>query len=121
MPGLFFGIGGGSFVMTLLDSRTLSGRGPGDEFRLEGWAGGGGCCWLPIFSKCDRREETGFCARHQSSVAGEQVGGGRMLRTHNRGAIGAPIILGSCHGWLKWEGDVEKVEWHKLMVGVGWE
>lgn len=39
-PG-FFGIGGGgSFAIRfVLESRGLSGSGPGEAFRLEGWAG----------------------------------------------------------------------------------
>lgn len=72
-PG-FFGIGGGSFAVMVavagalvFDSRGLSGRGLGEAFRLEGWAGWAGCACcaggrsLPMFSKCDKREETGFC------------------------------------------------------------
>lgn len=64
-PG-FFGIGGGcSFATTaVVGSRVFSGGGPGEAFRLGGWAGWavGAAGWsLPIFSKCDRREDTGFC------------------------------------------------------------
>lgn len=62
----FFGIGGGGSFATrfVIESRGLSGGGPGEAFRLDGWAGWDGWAggWsLPIFSKCDRREETGFC------------------------------------------------------------
>lgn len=64
-PG-FFGIGGGgSFAIGFVfDSRGFSGGGPGEAFRLDGWAGWGvwAVGWsLPIFSNCDRREETGLC------------------------------------------------------------
>lgn len=71
-PG-FFGIGGGgSFVIAVgFESRGFSGGGPGEAFRLEGWvdcAGwdDGADGWsLPMFSKCDKREDTGFCGRCQ--------------------------------------------------------
>lgn len=68
-PGLALGIGGGSFARQEVDSRGLSARGPGDTFRLVFGGGGcgGGCCW-PMFSKCDRREETGFCPSYQSTA-----------------------------------------------------
>jgi hypothetical protein len=75
-PGLCLGMGGGSLVIAVV-SRGLSGRGPGEAFRLEGWTGWDccGCGWspaLPMFSKRDRREETGFCGR--SSVIRRELG-----------------------------------------------
>lgn len=64
-PGLFLGMGGGALLIAFV-SRGLSRGGPGEAFRLEGWAGCACCGWgwspaLPMFSKRDRREETGFC------------------------------------------------------------
>lgn len=64
-PGLGLGIGGGSLVARQEeDFRGTSARGPGDTLRfvVGGCCGGGGGCW-PMFSKCDRREETGFCGK----------------------------------------------------------
>lgn len=64
-PG-FFGIGGGSFAVA--GWRESRGRGLGEVFRLDGWVVWAGCGWsLPIFSKCDNSEETGFCRRISQS------------------------------------------------------
>lgn len=101
-PGFVLGIGGGSFVARQdVEFRGLSGRGPGDTFRLVVWGGCGGGCWWPMFSKCDRREETGFCWRRQFTPAPRYRRGTICaLETHNRRAIRPSIVFRSCHGWL---------------------
>lgn len=59
-----------------------------------------------MFSKCDRREETGFC-RDVSYIVGRcaspshEDGGGAQTRrgeTHDGGAIGPSLFLRRWHG-----------------------
>lgn len=125
-PGFDLGSGGGSFTRQEVDSRGLSARGPGDTFRLVVCGGCGGGCWWPMFSKCDRREETGFCLRRQFTLLSGRRRGNFSLDTHDRRAIRPSIIWRCCHGcvpcsrakseklrnWVKFAGVV-------VVVGVG--